>query len=649
MKILGTFFLNYFCIILFLITSNAIADTNTPLDLVLKLAQEKKISETRPWKKLLHLEPNALGFETTQISDANFYLAHSSELKNHTEIEATLISFIDPAEKFAKEITSPLKKNSYQKITDHSQHAICRFPARLTFLKNQLPEAKEYWNSLPSVNCVFQKIYLEALAPESISFVFSSYYSDSPGSAFGHTFFRINRASELSQSKHELLDYGVGYAANVTVTNQAVYALYGLIGGFTGSWTNLPYYYKVREYNDFEARDLWSYDLDLKPEEVQMLTFHLWEVGPHFYTYYFFTQNCAFHMLTMLEAAAPRLNLIAHVPFYYVIPSDSMKALFFEDGLVKNVSFRPSIRKVFLERVKKLDLSTVEEFEVYAKTGVFSNSIAKVDEQHQALLLDAAIDLQDSRHPNSNNQNKNNLLQQRAKLDFISPEINVQAKPSDQPENSHGSSRIGLIFQEKSTVKSGLLEYRFALHDLLDPQAGLPQNSELEFFNFRFQFFADEMKLQDMNIFKVFNLNPINFFETKPSWGAELGLQNKLNYCANTDDTCFLTGALIKYGYSKNLFTENLILWSMATANLRYGATLLNSKYYTAPGFEFGLLYRLTENSALLAQFNREYPLERKNYDQNYKVQFRHTPSKNISFGLSIENDFNKLLAYYYF
>ena len=633
---------------MFLMTCNLNAHANTSLDTVLQLAREKKISNSRGWKKLLHLEPNALGFETTQISDPNFYLSKSSEYNKFSELEAVLISFLEFPEKYAKEISLPSKKNNSQKILDHSQHPICRFPARLMYLKNQISEAQEYWNSLPQVNCVFQKIYLEALAPESISFVFSSYYSDSPGSAFGHTFFRINRTSNAAQPKQELLDYGVGYAANVTVSNQLVYALYGLIGGFTGSWTNLPYYYKVREYNDFEARDLWSYDLNLAPEEVQMLTLHLWEVGPHFYTYYFFTQNCAFHMLTMLEAAAPRLHLIEHVPFYYVIPSDSMKALFLESNLVKNISFRPSIRKIFLERVNKLNPATLEEFKYYTKTTHFSESKNNLNEQDQALLIDAAIDLYDLRHPNLTNKIKEDLLQQRSQLNFISPHINLKAQQKDHPENSHGSSRIGIVYQEKFKNKSSILEYRFALHDLQDPQAGLPENSVLEFFNFRFNMLPSQLKLQSAHLFKVFNLNPITFFESKASWGAELGLQNKLSYCADLDESCFLTGALIKYGYSKNLFSENFIIWSLATVNLRYGDTLLNSKYYIAPGFELGGLYRITENSSLLTQFNREHPLDRA-YDQHYSIQFQHSIDRNLSLGLSLENDFNRGLIYYYF
>lgn len=659
MQILGTFFLLICVFINFLSPLNCYADPILIKDSVFQLAQSKKISDSRAWKKLLHIEPNFMGFSSNQISDKNFYLSFSDEYKKYTELEATLIAFTEPAEKYSRLIPHPLDKKNTTQILDHSQHPLCRFPARLMFLKSQLQEATEYWNSLPKLNCVFQNIYLEALNPESVSFVFSSYYSDSPGSAFGHTFFRINRKAEAFQIKQELLDYGVGYAANVTVSNQFIYALYGLIGGFKGAWTNLPYYYKVREYNDFEARDLWSYDLNLQPDEVKMLLLHFWEVGPHYYTYYFFTQNCAYHMLTMLEAAAPRLHLTEHVPFYYVIPSDSMKSLFFENNLVQNVSFRPSIRKVFLERVKRLNPTSFEIFIKYVQDNNFSDSLKNISDQEQALLLDAAIDLVDLHHPNLNPQNdkdlylkKEGLLQRRAQLNFISPHVNLKPQTLTQPENSHGSSRVGLIYLQDTNVKYGLLEYRFALHDLQDPQWGLPQNSQLEFFNFKFKilptYLPSRLQFQEMNLFKVFNLNPINFFENKASWGADLGIQNKKAYCSEVDDTCLLIGSLIKYGVSQNIFSQNFTLWALGTINLRYGATLLNSKYYAAPGFELGFLYRFNDEVSIFSQFSREYPLNRL-YQQNYELQYRQSVGRNTSFGFGIENDFSKILAFYYF
>ena len=636
--------------------SVSFAEVGSPsLEKVMQLASQKKVSGSRAWKKLLHIEPNLFGLNTRQISDPGFYLSNLPENSKLNELEATLSGFAEPAEKFARLIAHPLKKKPATQVLDHSQHPICRFPARFNFLRKELSEAGDFWLGLPRLNCVYQDIYLEAVNPESVSFVFSSYYSDSPGSAFGHTFFRINRKSNSGKSRQELLDYGVGFAANVTVSNSALYAVLGLVGGFTGSWSNLPYYYKVREYNNFEARDLWSYDLNLQPEEVRMLALHLWEVGPHFYTYYFFTQNCAFHMLTLLEAAAPRLHLIEHVPFYYVIPADSMKALFYEKELVKSVSFRPSIRKVFLERTKKLDARSYAAFERYAGSGDLAEASSVADEPQRAFFLDAAMDLVDLRHPNLTLEKntdiylkKNEILEARAKLNYISPEVEVKNTENDHPEGSHGSSRVGLSFQEKTAVKSGYLGYRFALHDLQDPQVGLPQNSQLEFFSFNFRLLPGELKFEDMNIFKVFNLNPVNFFEQKASWGFELGVQNKRNYCALNDTDCFLYGALAKYGTAQTFGSESFVGWALGTFNLRHGQTLVDSKLYAAAGFELGLLYRFTTDVSVLARFGREYP-EGRFYDQNYEVALRHSMIRDTSFGLRMRNDEYGVLFYYYY
>lgn len=646
MKIFETLFFIFF------LSWNVFADSD--LKQVLQLAQTKNISQLRPWKKLLHIEPNAVGISSTQVTDENFFLSHRPEYKHLDELSATLTAFFEPVEKSERHIEHPLKKTPSLKIVDHSQHAICRFPARLKYLKQVLNESY-IWEKLPKVNCVFQDIYLEALNPKSISYVFSSYYSDSPGSAFGHTFFRVNRQSDQTQMRQELLDYGMGFAAQVTVTNPAAYALLGLLGGFSGTWTNLPYYYKVREYNDYEARDLWSYDLNLTPDEIDMFALHMWEVGAHSYTYYFFTQNCSYHMLTVLEAAAPRLHLIEHVPFYYVIPSDSMKALFYEKDLVKKVSFRPSTRKVFLERANSLDAETMSEFEKYAQTDELPKKLKLMNEKNRALFLDAAIDLIDLRHPQINNetqkelyQKKEHLLIERASVNYISPEIKLPISSQQPPDQAHGSSRFGLIYQEKDQVKAGILNYRFALHDLLDPQYGMPKNSQLEFFNLQFKALPHELKFQELNLFKVFNLSPINFFENQASWGFELGLQNKNQYCTIENRDCFLSGFLAKYGRSINLGNENIVGWGLALLNSRYGAQLADSKYYIAPGFEFGLLARLNDDTSFIGTFSREYPLDRQ-YEQNYQIEIRQSYFKKLSLGLSLQNDISKIGAYYYF
>jgi hypothetical protein len=37
----------------------------------------------------------------------------------------------------------------------------------------------------------------------------------------------------------------------------------------SGEYSLMPYYRKVKEYGDFESRDLWEYELNLSPEETR--------------------------------------------------------------------------------------------------------------------------------------------------------------------------------------------------------------------------------------------------------------------------------------------------------------------------------------------------------------------------------------------
>src|SRR5262249_52394312 len=161
-----------------------------------------------------------------------------------------------------------------------------------------------------------------------------------PASMYGHTFLRVNKATDTKpdEKRMELLDFGIGYGANVTTSDPFSYALFGLMGLFDGTFTNVPYYYKVREYNNFESRDLWSYELALTEDELDTLVAHFWEIGETAFPYFYLTRNCSYYLLSVIEAAAPRLQLLSKIPFW-VIPSDTVQALTETPDLVSKVSY----------------------------------------------------------------------------------------------------------------------------------------------------------------------------------------------------------------------------------------------------------------------------------------------------------------------
>ncbi|TMA26980.1 MAG: DUF4105 domain-containing protein, partial [Deltaproteobacteria bacterium] len=222
-------------------------------------AREQRLAEAAGWLKLLHYERGLFGGWHSE-AEAKFFLSPRGLSDPATELEATLAGFFSGAD------------------------VQCRFPARMAWLNGRLHFD---FARLPLASCPkFEEFYAK-IAARSVTLVFSSYFLNSPASAFGHTLLRLDKGDESVAGKHfELLDYGVNYTATIDTGNAFIYAVKGLFGLFPGQFSAIPYFYKVREYNDFESRDLWEYDLSLTPEQVALVVAHIWELGSTQFPYY---------------------------------------------------------------------------------------------------------------------------------------------------------------------------------------------------------------------------------------------------------------------------------------------------------------------------------------------------------------------------
>lgn len=93
-------------------------------------------------------------------------------------------------------------------------------------------------------------------------------------------------------------------------------AFTGFLGVFEGHFSKLPYYYKVREYADFESRDLWTYELNLTQDQVDEMVEHLWDLGHTYFDYYFLGENCSYHLMSLLDVVLPDSTLLKALSFY---------------------------------------------------------------------------------------------------------------------------------------------------------------------------------------------------------------------------------------------------------------------------------------------------------------------------------------------
>ncbi len=594
-------------------------------------AHSLKLSEDRQWILLGHYKKKLWGAWQSEVADSNFFASPQGATDPGAELDALLQSLWAPTP-----------------VAEIDQDPRCRFPARLSWLKKKLNLKFPSEEQDPILQqCLMYKRYRSVIQAESFSFIFSAYYANSPGSAFGHTLFRINKKSSADGRHSELLDHGVGYAAQVTVSNPALYALFGLTGFFKGIFTNLPYYYKVREYNDYEFRDLWSYDLNLTTEEVDLMAKHLWEVGNSYFHYYFLTQNCAYHMLTVLEAAAPRYHVTERIPLY-VIPSDTIKAINAEPGLVNDVHFRPALRSVFLQRYERLDLGEQSIFRDYKKNLDLSLLLSQPVKQ-KINLLDTALDYIDVVFPenlfnpkSAGAQHKNEVLQARAAIPVVSEHFEPRLPENQRPDMGHGSTRaslgLGSNYLGKATVE---VELRFALHDLMDPHLGYPEYSQLEFGHIRgqLQFDTHQIRLDEFDIFRVTAMNPLSLFQDKMSWRIHLGAHRfKLGAC---DQDCIAAGFGFGSGFAQHLdSSQNFLGYLLLEGEAYYDVHFREQPFKLDAGPTAGLLTKIGPRLKWMIENTYLFQAVRsQNEAFQFSTELRYHFANNWNLGLRYMNE----------
>ena len=271
---------------------------------------QEDLSSSLKWQRLLHYKKNFLDQFESQADGDDFFLHSQGKINPQLELNESIKRF--------SETDKP-----------NDDHPICKFPLRYKWLNRELGMP---WKADLS-GCRNYISFFSKLAAKRASVVFSSYYLTNPNSAFGHTLLRLSRFDDKAET--EMLDYGINYAAKAQETNPFLYAYKGLFGGFHGKFASIPYYYKVREYSDFEFRDLWSYDLKLSMSEVLEIVDHVWELGNTHFDYYYFHENCSYHLLSVLDVVRPSLNLTETYQVY-TIPADTIRLLktknLIEDG-----------------------------------------------------------------------------------------------------------------------------------------------------------------------------------------------------------------------------------------------------------------------------------------------------------------------------
>jgi hypothetical protein len=440
------------------------------------------------WHVLLHIRDGV-----SEIEDRNFFIAKDGNINPKAELIATIESFF--------------------KSDRDNNSTICRFPARYYWLKRELNA------TFPEANCKNLNRVLKKVEPVSVTLIFPSAHINTPASMFGHTFLRIN-----SSFKSKLLSYAVNYSANVDIDreNGITFAFKGVFGGYYGRFSLLPYYEKLKEYRDTEQRDIFEYDLNFTKDETLKIFLHIWELNKIKSRYYFFTNNCSYNILWLLEAGRDSLRLVDRFSFE-VIPLETIH-LAKEEGLIKSKSYRASKRRVLLKYEELIDKRYIYIPKKIIEEDINLDEILKgISLKQQRYILEASIEYLEYRYIEGEIEKERyltlfyTLTSKRATLG-VGEEIKIKEPPN--PLDSHRAVRFKFGVGDDEVSYFG---FRPAYHSLDDRGYGFMQGVSIEFLNFELGVEKSRAFVEDITLMGINSITNISSFFKPISWRAKLG------------------------------------------------------------------------------------------------------------------------------
>ncbi|SCY32366.1 protein of unknown function [Nitrosospira sp. Nl5] len=542
-------------------------------------AKQKKLARERVWHLLLKYDTRLLGGMVSEADGMEFFNSPQGKTDSEAELAATLASFFVPL----------------AAIAEGKEHPQCNFPARFKWLNQQLAFDP---HRLEIQACDRLDRWMQGLDPVGVTLVFASYFMNNPASMFGHTLVRID--SRRMGSDNNLMNYGANYAAVPDTGNAFLYAMKGLTGGFQGRFAIFPYYTKVQEYNNWESRDLWEYELKFTQDQLNMMLLHLWELGGTYFDYYYFQENCSYHVLSLLEIANPDLRLKDSF-FFSVIPADTVKIVMAQEGLVKKAVYRPAVLTQMNEKRLKMieDEKTILQKLIKGKISPESTPFANLSTRSQALVLNAYMDYLQYRSMQEKSDKEikipHSVLLARSRLKDIPDVIDKARRFSSPPELGHGTDRLRVGMGHNSHEPFLEFAYRPAYHDLMAKDVGYDKNSEIIFMDFNLRYYLDSerVRLDRAKILSITSLNPYDPLFAKASWRVDLEIDTLRDYnCHYCNSVKGTYGRGISY---RPEFFSPLLLFSFIDIKTEFSGHL-KQNYRLGGDIEVGTFYDVTEN-----------------------------------------------------
>ncbi len=589
---------------------------STYLQELLELADHKKLHQQRYWHLLLHYRQDFLGGYTSEVDDPGFFQSKEGKFDPEAELHATLAQFF-----------------SDNVVGRSQQVAQCAFIARFQWLRLHLQFDE---TRLPFQKCERFEHWLNELNPASITMIFPSAFMDNPVSMFGHSFLRIDQQGQTEHTR--ILAYTINYAAEVPPNAGVEFALKGIGGGYQGFFSTIPYYVKVQEYRDIENRDIWEYQLHFSPEQIYRLLMHTWEMGNAYFDYYFFKENCAYHILSLLEIANPQFHFTDRFLFW-TIPADTIRLLTRQKGFVKAINYRPSGSTTLKRKraaIQRTDSHFLDQL-THDPSIADQKDFHALPEPQQIFLLDLASDY--LRYKNRTNKSRANeyqaknqaILTRRSHIKIPSPPFPIRPFTLS-PEQGHDTLRMNIGVGWRNHEFFEQIGIRAAYHDLLDPDPGYTRDSQIELGSLALRHYhrRNQFRIEQLTFANVISLAPIDSWFHGPSWKLKFGMNtvktHSCDLCSNGHMNVGAGGALESHLLQREVF----FLFGEADVNV---SRAYDENHRVGGGISGGVVANVTDNwKWLISGGYLGYLFGDQSDDVRMTVGQRWTFAKNFAF-----------------
>ena len=512
------------------------------------------IYSSKEWITLLHYHKNFNGY-VSLVDDKNFFVNKNGKYNPKNEFLSSIKLIKTNPQKFA-----------------------CKFPLRYTFLNSKL-----HLSNFSINKCEKLQKFLKTVNANKATLIFADADINKPASMFGHTFIRFD-----NDKFSPYLSYAVNYAATVTDSNGILFAFKGIFGYYKAYYSILPYYEKIKQYSNKESRDLWEYELNFTPSQVNKMLLHVWELKNIYSDYYFFNENCSYNILYLIDVVNPKINSTNYFYSLSVVPLDTIKYLY-KRALITNETYRPSLvtkMETITKGLNHKDKILIQKIALGKTDPIIIKKKIKTPNL-QVKILDASVRdlefLSKKMYIPKKLYTKRflNILKVRSKIDIIS---NYKYPTPQNPLDSHYSKKIKISLGNDNKFFTQL-NYRMCYHQLNDIDTGYKKGSSLSFGDFATRIYNNKTYFEKIGLIEIKSLSKRDTLFKPLSWKVNVGFYQKYT----SENNQHLTFNLNTGGGITEKFND-IYFYSLLSPDLLINKNFSNG-YSLGIGLDNGVMY----------------------------------------------------------